>query len=160
MKEEIKPENKVMNRSQELGGLISGPGLFLWFSSAFHSSSLTETMPSPRSYCSLTYLFIHFMNTSVGVQLLNCCLTLCDPLDCSPPGSSVHGVLQARILGWFTIPFSRGSSQPRDLTHISCTAGRFFTTEPPGKPLMNLYAQSVGCHFLPHHEHVDAHEQY
>ena len=52
MKEEIKPENRVMNRSQELGGLISGPGLFLWFSSAFRSSSLAETMPSPRSYCS------------------------------------------------------------------------------------------------------------
>ena len=41
------------------------------------------------------------------------CLTLCDPMDCSPPGSSVHGILQARILEWTAIPFSRGSSQPR-----------------------------------------------
>ena len=38
------------------------------------------------------------------------CLTLCDPMDCSPPGSSVHGILQARILEWVAIPFSRGSS--------------------------------------------------
>ena len=44
-----------------------------------------------------------------------------------PPGSSVHGILQARILEWVTIPFSKGSSQPRDQTLISCIAGRFFT---------------------------------
>ena len=45
--------------------------------------------------------------------------TLCDPMDCSPLGSSVHGILQARILKWVAIPFSRGSSQPRDHTSIS-----------------------------------------
>ena len=55
------------------------------------------------------------------------CLTLCDPIDCSLPGSSVHGILQARILGWVAIPFSRGSSQPRDRTPLSHIAGRFFT---------------------------------
>ena len=48
-------------------------------------------------------------------------------MDCSPPGSSVHGILQARILEWVAISFSRGSSQPRDQTRVSCTAGRFFT---------------------------------
>ena len=53
--------------------------------------------------------------------------TLCDPMDCSLPGSSVHGILQARILEWVVIPFSRGSSQPRDRTLVSCIAGRFFT---------------------------------
>ena len=47
------------------------------------------------------------------------CLTLCDPMDCSHPGSSVHGILQARILEWVAMPFSRGSSQPRDQTHVS-----------------------------------------
>ena len=51
---------------------------------------------------------------------------LCDPVDCSSPGSSVHGILQARILEWVTISFSRESSLPRDPTQISCTAGRFF----------------------------------
>ena len=62
------------------------------------------------------------------------CPTLCDPMDCSPPGSSVHGIFQARILEWVVISSSRGSFQPRGWTHISCLAGRFFTTEPPGNP--------------------------
>ena len=48
-------------------------------------------------------------------------------MDCSPPGSSLHGILQARILEWVAIPFSRGSSWPRDWTWASCFAGRFFT---------------------------------
>ena len=56
------------------------------------------------------------------------CLTLCDPMDCSPPCSSVHGILQARILEW--VAFSRGSSPLRNQTCISCLAGRFFTTDP------------------------------
>ena len=55
------------------------------------------------------------------------CLTLCNPMDCSPPGSSVHGILWARILEWVAISFSRGSSQPRDRTWVSCIAGRFHT---------------------------------
>ena len=55
-------------------------------------------------------------------------------MDYSPPGSPVHGILQARILEWVPMPSSRGSAQPRDWTCISCFAGRCFTTEPPGKP--------------------------
>jgi len=55
------------------------------------------------------------------------CPTLCDPMDCSLPGFSVHGILQARILGWVAMPFSRGSSWSRDWTHVSFIAGRFFT---------------------------------
>ena len=55
------------------------------------------------------------------------CPTLCDPTDCSPPGSSVQGILQARIVEWVAIPFSRGSSWPRDWTWVSCMAGRLFT---------------------------------
>ena len=51
----------------------------------------------------------------------------CGPMDGSSPGSSVHGILQARILEWVVIPFSRGSSQPRGGTQVSCIAGRFFT---------------------------------
>ena len=49
--------------------------------------------------------------------------TLCDPMDCSPPGSSVHEIFQVRILEWVAISFSRGSSQPRDRTQVSCIAG-------------------------------------
>ena len=55
------------------------------------------------------------------------CPTLCDPMDCSLPGCSVHGISQARILEWVAIPFSRGSSWPRDQTQVSCIAGGFFT---------------------------------
>ena len=59
------------------------------------------------------------------------------PTLCSPPGSSVHGISQARILKWIAIPFSRRSSWPRDQTHVSCVsciAGSLFITEPLGKP--------------------------
>ena len=55
------------------------------------------------------------------------CPTLSNPMDCSPPGSCVRGIPQARILEWVAIPFSRGSSWPRDQTQVSCKAGRFFT---------------------------------
>ena len=54
------------------------------------------------------------------------CLTLCDLRDCSPPGSSVHGILQARTLQWLAISFSRGSSQLRDRTQVFHIAGRHF----------------------------------
>ena len=54
-------------------------------------------------------------------------LTLCDPMDCSPPGSSVRGILQARRLEWVAIPFSRGSSRPRDGTQVSRIVGKYFT---------------------------------
>ena len=60
------------------------------------------------------------------------CSTLCDPMD--PAGSSVHGILQARLLDWVAKYFSRGSSQPRDRTHVFSTAGRFFTVGPLVKP--------------------------
>ena len=65
---------------------------------------------------------------------LQLCLTLCDPTDCSPAGSSVHGILQARTLGWVAMPFSSGSSPPRDQTLVSCITGGFSTAEPLGKP--------------------------
>ena len=58
---------------------------------------------------------------------LSCVWLFAASVDHSPPGTSVHGILQARILEWVTIPFSRGSSQPRDQTHVSHIAGKFFT---------------------------------
>ena len=60
-------------------------------------------------------------------KLLQLCLTLCNPMDCCPPGSSVHGILQGRILEWITTSSSRGSPQPRDRTrifYISCIGRR------------------------------------
>ena len=62
-------------------------------------------------------------STHVCVLVVQLCPTLCDPMDRSLPASSVHGILQARILEWIFIPFSRGSSQPRDQTQVSLFAG-------------------------------------
>ena len=67
-----------------------------------------------------------YIYNGILVKVTQSCPTLCDPMDCSPPGSSVHGILQARILEWVAIPFSRGSSQPRDHTQVSHVAGGFF----------------------------------
>ena len=81
-----------------------------------------------------------FILKGLGSFCCSCCLvarsslTLCNPMDCSLPGSSVHGILQARRLEWVAISFSRVFSQPRDWTRVSCVAGEFFTSEPPGKP--------------------------
>ena len=61
------------------------------------------------------------------VKLAQSCLTLCDPMDCSLPCSSIRGILQAKILEWVAISFSRRSSQPRDQTRVSRIAGRRFT---------------------------------
>ena len=73
-------------------------------------------------------LYIHdWICVYVCVLVAQSCLTLCDPMDCSPPGYSVLGILQARILEWVAIPFSRGSSRLSDWTQASCIAGRFFT---------------------------------
>ena len=63
------------------------------------------------------------------VKVTQSCLTLCDPMD-----NTVHEILQARILEWLAVPFSRGSSRPRDRTWVSYTADGFFMTEQPGKP--------------------------
>ena len=63
----------------------------------------------------------------VKVLVAQSCPTLCDPVDCSPPDSSVHRIFQAKILEWRAISFSKRSSRPRDRTWVSGTAGRFFT---------------------------------
>ena len=62
------------------------------------------------------------------------CPTICNPVDCSPQGSSVCEILQARILEWVALSFSRVPSQPRDWTQVSCIAGSSLPSEPPGKP--------------------------
>ena len=67
------------------------------------------------------------VHTDMKVLVAQECLTLSDPMDYSPPGSSVLGILQARTLEWAAMPFPRGSSRPRDQTQVSCIAGRFFT---------------------------------
>ena len=83
----------------------------------------------PAGISASTFLVFVPLDWKVKVKVLvaQLYLHLCDPMDCSLPGSSVNGILQARILEWVAIPFSRRSSQPRDRTQVFWIAGRFFT---------------------------------
>ena len=82
------------------------------------------------------------------------CLTLCDPRDCSLPGSSVHGVFQARTLEWVAVLFSREFSQPGDPTQVSHMADRFFTIRATREALwlerVEVFNQKSGLEFLHH----------
>ena len=83
---------------------------------ALLSPTTCELKPFQRKEIASKFPFL-----SLSVCLVTqSCLSLCNPMNCSPPGSSVHGILQARILEWAAISFSRGSFQPRDQTCISC----------------------------------------
>ena len=96
-------------------GDLPDPGIALR-SPALRADALPSEPPGKPQYTYYT-----------AAKSLQSCLTLCDPMDCSPPGSSVHGILQARTEEWVAISFSRGSSWPRDQTWVSCVAGKFFT---------------------------------
>ena len=90
--------------------------------------------------CFLLTLLLRLCKLHLGpwcmhAKSLQSCLALWDPMDCSPPVSSAHGIHEARILEWVAMPSSRRSPQLRDRTCISCFVGRFFTAESLGKPL-------------------------
>ena len=112
------------NRSME-PSLLEARGAQETFYFPLWYHRILNMSPVPHSE---TLLFIYSMYMlSLAAQL---CLTLCDPLDCSPPGSSVHGISQAEVLEWVAISFSRGSSWCRVWTSISCVScieGRFLT---------------------------------
>ena len=102
-----------------------------WFTP---SSSVREKLLSYWSRC-IVGLSVCTFYMPICACVLSCFRpvqpTLCDPMDCNPPSSSDHGILQARILEWVTMPSSRGSSGPRNQIHVSCVSciGRgFFTT--------------------------------
>ena len=110
------------------------------------ASLLLQPPPSLLSGSSQSFRLSSLCYTSTSLfcaQSLQSRLMVCDPIDSSPPGFSVHGIFQARILEWVAISFSRGSSQPRDQTHVSCIAGRFFTTKPPGNSNFPLVIYST-----------------
>ena len=97
---------------------------------------LTPGSETTHRFCYPFFFFILFFHKHVCVhaQSLQSYLTLCNHMNYSPPGYSVNGILQARILEWVAMASSRGSSRPRDWTCVSCIASGFLTTELPGKP--------------------------
>ena len=101
-----------------------------------------EIIPQTQSHesCDFTYVCVH-------AKSLQSCLTLCNPMDYSLPGSSVHGILQERILEWVVTPSSRVSSHRRDCTCDSCFAGGFFTSEPLGKPDLSYMWIEILCQY-------------
>ena len=88
---------------------------------------------TPVATLANSYIHIHCVSVRVYAyikkesEVTQSCPTLCDPMDYSLPGSSIRGILQARILEWVAISFSKRSSQPREWTQVSCIAGRCFT---------------------------------
>ena len=83
-------------------------------------------------------------------KLLLSCVRLWDPVDCSPPGCSVHGILQARMLEWVAMPSSRGSSQSKDWMQVSCTSGGFFTIWTTREAQLILYLPSNPKYIIPY----------
>ena len=120
--------------------LIASQGLLRYFQSNWFKIPLLGEAETASKFChisqkNLTEVFGHPSTKSwwdlacaVLCLVTQSCLTVCNPMDCSPPGSSVHGILQARILEGVAMPSSRGSSRPRNRTKVSCIAGRFFTS--------------------------------
>ena len=105
--------------------------------------------PSKSSQSTRTGYLFYIAVFYIVVLVTQSCLTPCDPMDCSLPGSSVHGILQARILEWVAMPSSRGSSWPRDLTWISCIAGRFFNLRATGKSsILHIVKYTFQCYSL------------
>ena len=96
---------------------------------------ITTTLQQASITGKTAIFFKDVLAVSILCLVAQLCPTLCDSLDCSPPGSSVHGIFQARILDWVAISFSRGSSWPKHWTCVSCIAGRFFTSWVVGKAL-------------------------
>ena len=95
---------------------------FNWFPLIKEFYLITHSVSSQELY--FNRKFYRFFSNSMKVLVAQSCATLCDSMDFSPPGSSVHGILQAKILQWVAISFFTGSSRPRGQT---CIAGRFFT---------------------------------
>ena len=110
---------------------ISGMILVFWMLHFKPDFSLSSFTFIKRLFSSFSLSAIRM---DVVVKLLSHIQLFHDPMDCKLPGSSVHGIFQARILEWVAISFSRISSWPRNQTLVSCLASRFFTTKPSGKP--------------------------
>jgi len=91
------------------------------------------------------FLYNTLLDDESESEVAQSCLTLCNPMDYSLLGSSIHGIFQARVLEWAAISFSRGLSQPRDWTRVSCTADRCFTIWAIREALAWRYLGSISC---------------
>ena len=109
----------------------------------------------------VSFHILRFSKVHSDLQFTQLCPTLCDPIDCSPPGSTVHGILQARVLEWVAISFSRESSQPRQWTWVSHIAGRFFTFWVTRSVLSssNLNCQTPYSHNNFTHKNIDVRKE-
>ena len=138
--------DKTKIEREEGNGIVSAPSL-----QHYHQNLDSETQ-KPTKQVKIPHAYNSYWDSAVFLECvcvcvcarahaksLQLCPSLCDPVDYSLPGSSVHGILQARILEWVAIPSSRGSSWLRDWTRVSCSScfeGRFFTSEPPKKTFL------------------------
>ena len=122
-----------------------------------HTTSIPYIYMVYAIYMYHIYIYIHiYMKWSEFAQS---CPTLCDPMDCSPPGSSVHGIFQARVLEWVAISFYRGSSWPRDRTRVSHIVGRRFTVWATHTHIyIGIYAYRFTCNTHTHtYIHIHTH---
>ena len=94
---------------------------------------------------------LHIMQPWIACEseVAQLCLILCDPVDCSLPGSSVHGILQASILEWVAISLSRGSSWPRDRSWVSCIGGRRFNLWATREAMNGIVVKIFWCTLVP-----------
>ena len=125
-----------------IGRLCSTPVSVKW------EKSLSHPQEKKPVHCLRNWAKAPLGLKSEKVFIIQSCLTLCNPMDCSPPASSVHRILQARILKWVAVPSSSGSSRPRDQTWVPCIAGRLFTSwSHKGSPWGWLEAIEYITHF-------------
>ena len=129
-------------------------GIFLIFVKEFFTQNIMARSTKPNVSSLLAHLWPYVPACGLSLQL---CLTLCNTMNCSPPGSSVHGILQARILAWVATPSPRGSSLNRDWTPSPVSpalAVDSLPLAPPGKPLMGLHTCKCCLRFKTSHSTV------
>ena len=110
-------------------GMSTHSSIFAWRIPWTEKPGWLQSMESQRvrhHQVSIIFTFT-FFKEKVKQLVTQLCPVLFNPMDCSPSGFSVHGILQAKILEWVAIPFFKGLSQPRDQTQISCIIDRYFT---------------------------------
>ena len=142
----IQQSHPLSSPSPPAINLSQHQGRFKWVSSPLQVAKVLEFQLQHQSLQWTPRTDLNLFCCCCSVAKL--CLTLCNPMDCSRPGSSVHGISQARILEWVVISLSKGSSQPRGWTRVSCTGRwilyRWTTREAPGIFILLILFTSYG----------------